>query len=139
MVDNSSEYDFVWDCREVPLGHSVMDYRMHGKSCALPNVKAQESVQVAVTVCRTCENHLPGRLMHIRPDDIESYFVIEDAETLFVELPDGITATGGSRKRRRMLLEYAMEDPYNPGEGHAGNTLKYSLGYALPKEEWKPK
>lgn len=139
MNSNNSQYDFVWDCREIPLGHSPQDYRLHGKSSALPNLPAQESGHVAVTVCRTCKNHLPGRLMNVRPDDIESYFEIEDSQTLFVELPDGLSATGGSRKRRRMLLEYAMEDPYNPGEGHAGKTLKYSLGYALPNEEWQPR
>lgn len=140
MIDSDADqFEFVWDCREASVQHSPMLWRKRAKVKPLPNYASQLSGEVAATVCRECRYHLPGCLINRDPNSIDiSYFQIEDAETLFVELPDGYAASGASRKRRQKLVDYSMADPYNPGQGHAGKTLKYATAYQKDFDEWKP-
>jgi len=137
-MSNIDDIKFHWDCRDIPVPHSVNLVHEQSSEDGLPNYAAQQAGKVEVTICQKCHPRIPGHIINIMPDNIEMYYSIRETSELFDVLPAGFSGSGASRNIREQIMEYCVNGLYNPHRGHAGKTLQIALGYQLDRPEWQP-
>jgi hypothetical protein len=137
-MDKGETREEVWNCQSVDVPHSRNLVHEVDVEDGVPFYEAQQQGPYGITVCSSCHSRLPGHIINIEPDNIESYFEYESPDNLFDALPQGYSSSGSSRTYRQRIFESLQRHELNLFPTHAGQTLKLCLAYQWNRDEWLP-